>query len=111
MRVDMAQVGWNAPEVLRASAVRSLATGTATRDDAVSMLVRSLEMARSQGALSWQLRTATSLGRLWGYQGRELDAQILLSETLKQVSEGYGDSDYIAAEALLADLNQRAMRV
>jgi len=108
-RVEEGQVGWNAPEVLRATAERTLATGSATPKDAERLLLRSLDMARDQGAISWQVRTATSLGRLWGYQGREKDAQSLLSDTLRQMTEGFGDSDYIAAEALLSDLRQRAL--
>ena len=109
-RVETGQVGWNAPEVLRATAEHRLANGSATPDEAEALLIRSLDIARDQHALSWQLRTATSLGRLWGYQGRQADAQTLLSDTLKQVSEGFGDSDYIAAEALLADLNHRIVQ-
>lgn len=109
-RVETGQVGWNAPEVLRATAERRLSLGAATPDEAETLLLRSLDLAREQSALSWQVRTATSLGRLWGYQGREKDAQGLLSDILKQVSEGFGDSDYIAAEALLTDLNQRALQ-
>ncbi len=106
-RVEDGIVGWNAPEVLRAIAERRLATGSATPDEAEDMLRRALELARSQEALSWQLRTATSLSRLWGYQGRMEDARNLLSEAMNAVCEGFGDSDYIAAEALLADLEQR----
>ena len=109
-RVEAGLVGWNAPEVLRATAERRLAAGGATPAEAEALLLRSLDMARQQQALSWQVRTVTSLGRLWGYQGRVKDAQILLSDTLKQVSEGFGDSDYIAAEALLADLAQRMVQ-
>jgi hypothetical protein len=106
-RVEAGRVGWNAPEVLRATAERRLAAGQATPDEAEALLLRSLELARGQQALSWQVRTATSLGRLWGYQGRETDARTLLQNTLSLVSEGFGDSDYIAAEALLADLAHR----
>lgn len=31
---------------------------------------QSLDWARRQGALTWELRTATSLARLWSRQGR-----------------------------------------
>ena len=106
-RVDAGLADWVAPEILRARADRDLAAGLATPDDTEALLVRSLDMARDQHAISWQIRTATSLGRLWGYQGRVDDARSLLTGTLRQMSEGFSDSDYIAAEALLTDLSDR----
>jgi len=109
-RVETGKVGWNAPEVLRATAERKLAMGTATPDETEDLLLRSLELARVQKALSWQIRTATSLGRLWRYKGKEKDAKVLLSDTLGRIVEGSGDSDYIAAEAVLTDLEQRLPR-
>src|SRR5439155_60209 len=40
--------------------------------------VRSLDWARRHGALSWELRAATSLARLWTEQGRTTDARAIL---------------------------------
>ncbi len=106
-RVDEAEVGWNAPEILRAHGETLLSVGLATPQAAENLFLRSLDTARRQKALSWQLRTATSLGRLWGYQGRVDEARDLLAGTLSLFTEGFGDSDFIAGEALLKDLSQR----
>jgi hypothetical protein len=57
-RVESGRVGWNAAEILRVS-------GEQIRKDRGSEAARSAEAARRQGALSWELRTAASLARLW----------------------------------------------
>ena len=107
-RIDAGLVAWNAPEILRAHGETLLAAGLAPPEEAEDLFLRSLVMAQDRQALSWQLRTATSLARLWGYQGRVAEARALLSDTLARFSEGFGDSDFIAGEALLKDLSQRA---
>ncbi len=107
-RVEEGLVAWNAPEIWRVHGEALLAAGMAAPDTAEALFVRSLETARQRQALSWQLRTATSLARLWGYQGRVAAAQTLLDETLAQFTEGFSDGDFIAGEALMKDLEQRA---
>lgn len=106
-RVEAGLVAWNAPEILRAHGETLLAAGLAPPEKAEALFIRSLETARHSKAVSWQLRTATSLARLWGYQGRATEARTLLADTLALFSEGFGDSDFIAGEALLKDLSQR----
>ncbi len=106
-RVETGLVRWNAPEILRAHGETLLAAGLAPPEKAETLFLRSLEMAQRNKAVSWQLRTATSLARLWGYQGRVAEARTLLADTLARFSEGFGDSDVIGGEALLKDLSQR----
>jgi predicted ATPase len=65
---------------------------------------QALDWARSQGALSWELRTATSLARLRQAQGRTKDARELLAPIYDRFTEGFGTSDLRAAKALLGDL-------
>ena len=100
-------IDWCAPEVLRAYADRALAAGTIVPAEAEATLQRSLKMARAQGALAWELRTATSLARLWGYQRKPEAGIDLLRGVFERFQEGFGDADLIAAQALLADLATR----
>ncbi|RZL33037.1 MAG: transcriptional regulator, partial [Rubrivivax sp.] len=64
-RVGSGVVGWCAPEILRAHAENGLRGASHAAGDAESALTRSLDIARQQNALSWELRSATSLARLW----------------------------------------------
>ncbi|MBI1172391.1 hypothetical protein GC209_13400 [bacterium] len=57
-RVDMGSVGWNAPEVLRAAALRLWVADPPRADD---LLRRGLQLAEKQGAQAWAARIAASL--------------------------------------------------
>jgi len=50
------------------------------------------------------LRTATSLARLWGEQGRRAEAHELLAPVFGWFTEGFDTADLKAAKALLAEL-------
>jgi predicted ATPase len=63
----------------------------------------SIEWARRQGALSWELRAATSLARLLRDQGRSADATALLQPVYDRFTEGFATGDLKAAKALLDD--------
>src|SRR5271169_4201179 len=63
-----------------------------------------LDWARRQGALSWELRAATSLARLLNDQGLSADATALLQPIYDQFTEGFDTADLKAAKALLDDL-------
>jgi class 3 adenylate cyclase len=64
----------------------------------------SLEWAREQQAKSWELRTATSLARLWQGQGKRKEAYDLLAPIYGWFTEGFDTKDLIEAKALLAEL-------
>jgi predicted ATPase/DNA-binding winged helix-turn-helix (wHTH) protein len=66
---------------------------------------KSLELAKHQGALSWELRTATSLARLRRDQGQVDDARNLLNSIYSRFQEGFGTDDLKAASELLKSLN------
>ena len=66
------------------------------------MLFRSL--ARRQGALSWELRTAMSLARLQRDQGCRREALDLLTSVHGRFTEGFGTADLQAAKLLLDEL-------
>ena len=60
-----------------------------------------LEWAHRQGALSWELRCATSLARLRRDQGRSKEAYALLAPVCDRFAEGFASSDLRAANALI----------
>src|ERR1700730_2022979 len=64
----------------------------------------SLGWARRQGALSWELRTSTSLARLQHQQGRTQKARELLTPVYDRFTEGFENSDLMAAKGLLDQL-------
>ena len=64
----------------------------------------SLDWARRQGALSWELRTSTSLARLQHEQGRIQKARELLTPVYGRFTEGFETSDLMAAKGLLDQL-------
>jgi non-specific serine/threonine protein kinase len=66
---------------------------------------QSLDLARRQGALSWELRAATSLAQLMSEQGRAADATALLQPIYDRFTEGFATADLKAAKGLLDDLS------
>jgi predicted ATPase len=62
---------------------------------------QALDWARRQGALSWELRAATSLARLWRDQDRPADAMALLQPVYDRFTEGFDTIDLQAAKALI----------
>jgi predicted ATPase len=63
--------------------------------------LQSLDWARRQGALSWELRAATSLARLRHDQGRTVEARNLLQSVYDRFSEGFETADLKRAKAHL----------
>jgi predicted ATPase len=64
----------------------------------------SLETAHAQGALSWELRTATSLARLQRSRDHIAEARDLLAAVYSRFTEGFGTADLRAAQLLLQGL-------
>ena len=64
----------------------------------------SLDVAREQQAKSWELRTSTSLARLWQSQGKGKEALDLLKPVYDWFTEGFDTKDLIEAKALLEEL-------
>jgi predicted ATPase len=60
-----------------------------------------LNIAKSQRALSWELRTATSLAELWMKQGRAQDAKAVLTPIYGRFTEGLDTTDVRKARAVL----------
>jgi len=64
----------------------------------------SLDIARRQGAKTFELRSAISLARLWQRQGKRDAARALLSPVYAWFTEGFDTRDLISAKALLEEL-------
>ena len=60
--------------------------------------------ARRQGALSWELRAATSLARLLRDQNQSTEAVALLAPIYNRFTEGFETADLKAAKALIDGL-------
>ncbi len=66
---------------------------------------KALDIARHQQAKSWELRTATSLARLWQSQGKNQAAYDLLAPVYGWFTEGFDTADLHEAKTLLEALS------
>jgi predicted ATPase len=104
-RVQNGRETWCMAETLRALGCGMLKqSGPDAADTAQSIFLSSLNIARRQGALSWELRSATSLARLWRDQHRVAEARDLLAPVYGRFSEGFSTADLTAARRLLDEL-------
>jgi predicted ATPase len=101
------------PEVLRLKGELVLLQGAPGAAAAAEDCFRqALDWARRQGALSWELRAATSLARLLRDQGRSADALALLQPVYDRFTEGFDTTDLKVAKALLEALAEpNALRI
>jgi predicted ATPase/DNA-binding winged helix-turn-helix (wHTH) protein len=107
-RAETGRAGWCAAEIIRAKGEIILKQGAPDAAFAAETLFRrSLELARAQGALSWELRAATSLARLWRQQARSREAHDLLASVYARFTEGFATADLVTARTLLAQLAVR----
>jgi predicted ATPase len=76
--------------------------GDAVRN-AEASFTRAAEVAASQNALSWQLRAAAGLARMWQRQGRGDAARRLLHPVYDAFTQGADTPDLQAAQRLLSE--------
>lgn len=96
---------WCAPELLRAAAQKEMSEGRdAPRVEL--LLLRALEGASRQNALTWELRTAMTLGRFWQTTAQRRRAVEILASVLARLPETTPDAD--AARGLLSELKGAA---
>jgi hypothetical protein len=87
-RCQVSGAAWCVPELMR---VRAPRLGARARNaEAISLLIDALEIARSQGALAWELKLASTLVEI---DDRD-SARYRLREFLNRTSEGFGTRDY-----------------
>jgi predicted negative regulator of RcsB-dependent stress response len=87
------------PEMMRIKG-EILASGSHSRE-AETWFSHSLDLAREQSALAWELRTATSLAHLWARQGRGDEAPRVLRPVYDRFTEGFDTPDLRVAKRLL----------
>ncbi|MDQ8731713.1 helix-turn-helix transcriptional regulator [Bradyrhizobium daqingense] len=92
------------PDMLRVKAEALIRKATPDMLQAEQNLAQSLELARQQGALGYELRTATMLARLRQRQGRYRDAEELLAPVYGRFTEGFGTRSLKTASDLLTEL-------
>jgi predicted ATPase len=102
-RCEQTNERWLFAELLRLKGDLMLRKGSATAK-AEDCFREAIDWARRQGALSWELRAATSLARLWGDQGRVRPAHELLAPVYGRFTEGFDTRDVKEAKALLTEL-------
>jgi len=104
-RAEQTEAGWYLAELLRTRGELLLQRRAPTDDTAAEQcFLQALDVARGQAALSWELRAAMSLARLWRGQRRVGPARNLLEPVYRRFTEGFGTVDLVAAKALLASI-------
>ncbi|WP_431324309.1 ATP-binding protein [Rhizobium sp. YTU87027] len=93
---------WCVPELLRIRA--SVLAAEVRPDEAETLLVESIALAQKIGALSWQLRSACDLAKLWHVRLRAHDARKMLQPIYNEFTEGLETHDLALAADLLASL-------
>jgi len=102
-RLNSGSCGWCSAEILRKHGEYLLRRGD---PDAIELAERefrrSMDIARLQGALSWELRASMSLARSWIGQGRFTEAREVVAPLYARFKEGFDTSDLRAARAIVS---------
>lgn len=94
---------YNRPELLRLQGEVLMQAGN---ERAAERAIReSMELADRSAALSWRLRSATSLARLLVRQSRTVEARTILADTYARFDEGFDTLDLETAKRLLGKLD------
>jgi predicted ATPase len=102
--VDTTGERWYESELYRLKGELLLQQHTNNQAEAESCFHHALDIARSQQAKSFELRTATSLAKLWQQQGKRQEAHALLAPVYHWFTEGFDTADLQDAKALLHEL-------
>jgi tetratricopeptide (TPR) repeat protein len=102
--LDGAETGgqsWCLAEFLRTKGELLVRQGAKSFSSAEAQFRDALDIARQQGALFWELRTAASLAHLLRGHGRAAEGRAILASVYERFTEGFQTSDMIEARALL----------
>ena len=99
--VDKTGERWYEAEIYRLTGELLLQQSSDHQTEAEFSFHHALDIARSQQAKSLELRTATSLARLWHQQGKRQEAHDLLAPIYGWFTEGFDTADLQEAKALL----------
>ena len=104
-RCEQDQERWHIAEYLRIKGeLLRLQPGPSAIEAAEESFLQSLEWARRQRVLSWELRSAMSLARLRLAQARTAEARDLVASTLTQFKEGFETADLATARKFVETL-------
>jgi predicted ATPase len=101
-RIEQTKERWCLAEALRIRGELALQIGSQSEGE--SYFREALKCARAQGALSWELRAATSLTRLYKTQRRPAPGRAVLEPVLANFTEGLDSRDVMSAVGLLRTL-------
>jgi predicted ATPase len=104
--VDKTGERWCEPELYRLKGALLLQQSSDNQAEAETCFHHALDIARNQQAKSFELRTATSLARLWQQQGKRQEAHDLLAPIYNWFTEGFDTADLKDAKALLEELTE-----
>jgi predicted ATPase/DNA-binding winged helix-turn-helix (wHTH) protein len=105
-RTERGNALWWMPEAIRIKAEVLLLFEGAT-NQAEDLFHRCLDLAHRQGAVSWQLRAATSLARWLRDRSRQAEALAVLKPVYDRFIEGFETADLKTARNLLSTLSAR----
>jgi predicted ATPase len=105
--LEATEVRFYAAELHRLQGALLLRQGVPDAAQAEACFQQALDVARRQGARSWELRVAVSLSRLWQKQGKRAEAHALLAPIYGWFTEGFDTADLQEAKALLERLEGR----
>jgi predicted ATPase len=92
------------PELNRLKGELLLKYDAANESEAEACFLSAIQIARAQGARSWELRAATSLSRLWQQQNKHAEARELLAPVYAWFTEGFDTVDVKEAQLLMNEL-------
>jgi class 3 adenylate cyclase/predicted ATPase/DNA-binding winged helix-turn-helix (wHTH) protein len=98
------RIRWWEAELYRLRGELLLRQTVVQPEEAEVCFQQALAVARREQAKSWELRTATSLARLWQRQGKGAAAHELLTPVYGWFTEGFDTADLREAKALLQEL-------
>ena len=94
-------------EIIRLKGEVLLMHDTTSAAEAEACYRAALDVARTQEAKWWELRTSVSLARLLGKNDRHEEARALLADIYNWFTEGFDTADLKGAKALLNELSDR----
>jgi predicted ATPase len=99
--VDTTGERWYQSELYRLKGALLLQQSSSNQTEAEACFHHAIHIAQNQQAKSFELRTATSLARLWQQQGKRQEAHDLLAPVYHWFTEGFDTADLQEAKALL----------
>jgi predicted ATPase len=91
-------------EIHRLKGELLLQQSSSNQTEAESCFHQAIAIAQNQQAKSFELRTATSLARLWQQHGKRQEAHALLAPVYHWFTEGFDTADLQDAKAVLDEL-------